>query len=179
MSILEKYNQQECRQNSCPGCSWVLSEGRQWVLGSLFSPLHHCSRCEQSVPERKAVPGKILTLLLLSICWLSCGQGISNSWASQTSDFTRSSMPPRETSKATWGSGFFWCCQGGPPVAKTWAGGAVPGDPGPLQVTSCSHGTLSKGTSIVSKHPYGTDWIMFSGFQVPYSSMGRLSWVAM
>lgn len=67
MSILEKYNQQECRQNSCPGCSWVLSEGRQWVLGSLFSPLHHCSQCEQSVPEGKAVPGKILTLLSSSV----------------------------------------------------------------------------------------------------------------
>lgn len=103
----------------------------------------------------------------LSVCWLSPGPGTSSTWASQTSDLTRSSMPPRETPKATWGPGFLWCCQRGPPVPDIWAGGAVPGNSGALQVTSCSCGTLSRDTSIVSKHPYGAYWIKSSGFQVP------------
>lgn len=52
-------------------------------------------------------------IVQLSICWVSPGPGTSTSWASQTSDLTRSSVPPRETPKATWGPGFVCCCQRG------------------------------------------------------------------
>lgn len=138
---------------------------------SLFWVLAKCPGGESSARENSH------PIVQLSICWLSPGPGTSTSWASQTSDLTRSSVPPRETPKATWGPGFLCCCQKGPP--KTWGGGAVPGDPGLLQVTSCSCGTSSKGTSIVSKYPHVVYWTKSSGFQAPWSSMGRLSWVPM
>lgn len=56
MSSLGKHNQQEHKHHSCLGCSWVLSEGKQRVSSSLFSPLHHCSLGEESGLEGKAVP---------------------------------------------------------------------------------------------------------------------------
>lgn len=67
-------------------------------------------------------PGPLGQLSLpLAVPTIAWPRHLEHMWASKTSALTRSSTPPSETPKATWGQGPFWCCLRCPPVLKTWA----------------------------------------------------------
>lgn len=127
---------------------------------SLFWVLTKCPGRESSARKNPH------PIVLLSICWLWPWH-LKHLGHLKSLNLTRSSMPSRETPKATWEPGFLWCCQRGPPVPKTWAveqrlgtldhtrspAAAVAHYPRAPQLSLNIHMRLTGSSPVVSKSP--------------------------